>query len=67
MLFSPLMTVKVSVECPEVGSEISKEHLGYQPFMVTVVNNSFFFNLVKCMTSVKTTLVDHGTKSSLHT
>jgi len=25
-----LVTLKVSVECPEVGSEISKEHLSYQ-------------------------------------
>jgi hypothetical protein len=67
MLFSPLMALKVSVECPEVGSEISKEHLGYQPFMVTVVNSSFFYKLVKYMTSVQTALIDHGTKSSLHT
>jgi hypothetical protein len=67
MLFSPLMTLKVSVECREVGSEISKEHLGYQPFIVTVVNSPFFYRLVKYMTSVKTALVDHGTESSLHT
>jgi len=67
MLFSPLMTLKVSVKCPEVGSEISKEYLSYQPFMVTVVNSSFFYKLVKYMTSVNTALLDHGTKSSLHT
>jgi hypothetical protein len=66
MLFSPLVTLKISVECPEVGSELSKEHIGYQPFMVTVVNSSFY-KLVKYVTSVKTALVDHGTKSSLHT
>jgi len=61
------LTLKVSVECPEVGSEISKEHLGYQPFMVTFVNSSLFYKLVEYMTPVKTALVDHGTKSSLCT
>jgi len=67
MLFSPLMTLRVSVKCPEVDSEIRKEHLGYQPFMVTIVNSSFFYKLVKYMTSVNTALLDHGTKGSLHT